>query len=199
MNPELNTAFLGLRPHDGDAVTWRDITAPEHFVQFYQDDETLVDAVGGFIGAGLSAGESAIIIATPEHRAAIEGRIRAAGLDPAAASARQQFFSLDAAKTLSQFMVDGQPDPASFFRVVGSLVARVSSNRSGLRAFGEMVALLWAEGNRHAAIRLEELWNELGREHRFSLFCAYPRRHFKGNAAAEPWLDVCKTHSRVIA
>ena len=28
-------------------------------------------------------------------------------------------------------------------------------------AFGEMVALLWAEGNHAAAIRLEELWNDL--------------------------------------
>ena len=43
-----------------------------------------------------------------------------------------------------------------------------------LRAFGEMVALLAADGMADAAVRLEELWNRLAATHHFSLLCAYP-------------------------
>src|ERR1043166_5358939 len=43
-----------------------------------------------------------------------------------------------------------------------------------LVAFGEMVALLWAEGKRDATIRLEEFWNELAEKYTFDLLCGYP-------------------------
>jgi hypothetical protein len=61
-----------------------------------------------------------------------------------------------------------------------------------------MVALLWAEGNRHAAIRLEELWNELGKSQRFALFCAYPLALFGDDSHAVPFNGICACHTRVI-
>ena len=53
------------------------------------------------------------------------------------------------------------------------MVAQAAQNGRRVRAFGEMVALLWSEGNQAAAIRLEELWNELALSQTFCLFCAY--------------------------
>jgi signal transduction histidine kinase len=64
--------------------------------------------------------------------------------------------------------------------------------------FGEMEALLWADGKADAAIRLEQLWIELARTHTFSLFCAYPMSSFKKEEDAALFLKVCNEHSAVI-
>ncbi|MDB6125198.1 MAG: putative two-component sensor histidine kinase protein [Pedosphaera sp.] len=175
-----------------------DMGESEHFVQFYEDDAFLVESVGAFVGAGLGAGNGAIVIATPAHREALEERLEAQGLDLDAIKKRGQYVPLDAAETLAKFMVNGTPDEDLFNEVVGGLVTEVAKGRRGLRAFGEMVALLWAEGNGSAAIRLEELWNDLGKVHSFSLFCAYPMKGFRGEANGEPFIHICKEHSRVI-
>ncbi|MCA1642152.1 MAG: MEDS domain-containing protein, partial [Acidobacteria bacterium] len=194
-------------PHSPDAHVarglapcpdWSAMSESEHFVQFYEADVFLLDSLGGFIRAGLEAGDACIIVATGEHREGLEERLRAAGLDVAAAREGGQFVALDAAETLSRFMVDGAPDPVRFTEVIGGLIARVAGERPRVRAFGEMVALLWAEGNQDAAIRLEELWNDLGKTYPFSLFCAYPMHGFGGEQFAKPLANVCTTHSRVI-
>jgi PAS domain S-box-containing protein len=81
---------------------------------------------------------------------------------------------------------------------VGSVIARQAKVGRRIHAFGEMVALLWADGNREGAIQLEELWNKLGRQYRFALFCAYPMNGFGNEADATPLDGICSCHSRVI-
>src|SRR5262245_51405313 len=104
-----------------------------------------------FLGAALKVGDGGLVIATRAHRHAIQRKLRAAGLDLAAARAQGQFVALDAAETLAQLLVEGSPDPDRFAAIVGGIVHRVARGRARLRAFGEMVALLWAEGRRDAA------------------------------------------------
>src|SRR4029434_1895112 len=67
-----------------------------------------------------------------------------------------------------------------------------------VRVFGEMVALLWAEGNMDAALQLEMLCNDLVTLHPFSLLCAYPLRGFTQATHAQPLLTICAAHSHVI-
>ncbi|MDX6613269.1 MAG: hypothetical protein QOD75_2455, partial [Blastocatellia bacterium] len=177
---------------------WSDMTATEHFVQFYEMDDFLLNSLSGFVGTGLSAGEAVIVIATETHRQGLEQLLQTHGLDVAGLKASNQLVLLDATETLERFMVDGSPDPTKFTDVIGSLVAEISQERPGLRAFGEMVALLWAEGNHTAAIALEELWNGLQKNHSFSLFCAYPMNALDGEKFIEPLSGVCTSHSRVI-
>lgn len=177
---------------------WSDVDGAEHFVQFYENDAFLVRSVGAYIGTGLSAGDAAIVIATQAHRDALEEYLQAHGLNLAALHARGQYFPLDAAETLAKFMVDGSPDHDLFVKVIGDRIAQAASGRRGVYAFGEMVALLWAEGNAAAAIRLEELWNDLGKKHSFSLFCAYPMDGFRGASNGQPLMHICKEHARVI-
>ena len=83
---------------------------------------------------------------------------------------------LDAAETLQRFMVNRTPDRTLFEQTLAPIFARCGGVR--LRAFGEMVASLWAEGNHHAALRLEALWNDHGLSHHFALLCAYPVQGF---------------------
>jgi signal transduction histidine kinase len=170
----------------------------EHFVQFYESDEFLLGSLGGYVGAGLEGGEACVVVATDARRTGLDAQLRARGHDPRAARGRGQFFTLDAAETLSQFMVGGSPEPSRFEEVVGGLVERAGASSRRVRIFGEMVALLWAAGNRDAAIRLEGLWNGLQRRRPFRLFCAYPIRHFGGGSQGGPLGHVCAEHTRVI-
>jgi signal transduction histidine kinase/ActR/RegA family two-component response regulator len=177
---------------------WSEMSDSEHFVQFYETDAFLLNSLGGFVGAGLQAGDACIIVATQAHREALEERLNAGGLDVAAAIASGQYLSLDATETLSKFMVDGQPEPGRFTEVIEDVLARAAIGGRQVRAFGEMVALLWAQDNQAAAIRLEELWNDLQKSHAFSLFCAYPMNGFGGEEFSGPFSNVCTSHSSVI-
>lgn len=177
---------------------WSEMCDSDHFVQFYETDLFLLNSLSGYIGQGLEAGDACIVVATKAHREALEEQLKAQGLDVAAASATGQYLSFDATETLSKFMVDGQPEPGRFNQIIGDIVARAAIGRRRVRAFGEMVALLWAESNQTAAIRLEELWNDLQKAHAFSLFCAYEMSGFGGEQFTEPLGNVCATHSRVI-
>ena len=177
---------------------WSEMSASEHFVQFCETDAFLIHSVSAFIGAGLRAGDACIVLATKPHRESLEERLQGDGLEVAAARVRGQYFSIDAAATLSKFMVDGEPSPESFAEIVGSMIARAAKGRRRVRVVGELVALLWADGNRAAAIRLEELWNDLGKIHAFSLLCAYPMHSFGGEVYEMEFAEICRQHSRVI-
>ena len=177
---------------------WRDMSDSDHFVQFYEADGFLLNSLSGFIGTALTAGDGALVVATRSHCHGLDELLNANGLDVVGAKARGQYISLDAAETLSKFMVNGSPEPVRFREVIGNVIASVTDGRARVRAFGEMVALLWAEGNHAGAIRLEELWNDLQNSHTFSLFCAYPMNGFGGEKFAEPLSGVCTVHSRVL-
>jgi signal transduction histidine kinase/ActR/RegA family two-component response regulator len=173
--------------------------APEHFVQFYESDEFLLNSLSGYVHQALNTGEAAIVVATEAHRLGLEARLLEAGLDVAAAVASGQYIALDAAATLEKFMVDDAPEPGRFVEAMESVIGRAAGDGQHLRVFGEMVALLWAEGNFDGAIRLEELWNDLlKRIHSFSLFCAYPMNGFGREELAGQLGNVCSGHSRVI-
>jgi len=165
---------------------WAEMGHGEHFVQFYEADGFLLNSLSGFIGKAINAGDGAVVVATKARRNGLDELLQANGLDVTSAKARGRYVSLDAAETLSKFMVDGAPEPGRFHEYMGGVITSVADDRSRVRAFGEMVALLWAEGNHAAAIRLEELWNDLQQAHSFSLFCAYPMNGLGGERFIEP-------------
>jgi signal transduction histidine kinase/ActR/RegA family two-component response regulator len=177
---------------------WAEMSDTEHFVQFYEADGFLLNSLSGFIGTAINSGDAALVVATKPHRDGLDELLQANGLDVTGAKDCGQYVALDAADTLSKFMIDGTPEPRRFNEVIGGVIASVTDGRSRVRAFGEMVALLWAEGNYTAAIRLEELWNDLQKAHSFSLFCAYPMNGFGGKKFVESHSGVCTVHSRVL-
>jgi len=179
-------------------TNWAEMGDTEHFVQFYEADGFLLNSLSGFIGRAIHADDGALVVATEAHRNGLDELLQANGLDVTTAKARGQYRSLDAAETLSKFMVDGVPEPGRFNEFMGGVIASVTDGRPRISAFGEMVALLWAEGNHAAAIQLEELWNDLQKTHSFSLFCAYPMNGLGGERFVEATGSVCKVHSRVI-
>jgi signal transduction histidine kinase len=169
-----------------------------HAVQFYESEPFLVRTLREFLTAGLKGGDRIVVIATKAH-----GDSFMAELDPKRvreALADGQLTLLDAKETLSKFMIGDMPDPDLFRDLMARVFSKVQSGnaKARVRAYGEMVDVLWRDGNSRAAIRLEELWNEAGEAHSFSLLCAYVMGNFYKEGDAAKFMEVCRTHSHVI-
>jgi len=105
---------------------------------------------------------------------------------------------MDADETVAKLMNGNGLDDGRFKDVVGTVLAQAASGGRGVRAFGEMVTLLWRQGDQQAALRVEELWNQLGSELSFSLLCAYPIGDFRGDRDLAAFSKICREHSVVV-
>jgi hypothetical protein len=173
-----------------------------HAVEFYEDRAKFLDRLSDFIRSAINSGGACLVIATEANRQGLAQRLRASGLDLSRAVQKSQYLLLDAEATLARFMIDGWPDREAFF---ASIEPQLMHAKNSLGpdvkfpvAFGEMVALLWNDGNRDAALRLEQLWNELARAHDFALRCAYPRECFASQIDQDYMTRICAEHSHVL-
>jgi hypothetical protein len=169
-----------------------------HAVRFYESREALAKIVAQFLGEGFAAGLPAIVIATPEHREAIKGALNARFFDVDRLQTERDLIMVDAADTLSAFMVDGMPDPPKFLNAMVQLIEEAGRTRQScvIRAYGEMVDVLWQAGQSVAAIRLEMLWNQLAQTHDFALLCGYSMGHFYKDATQS---EICSHHTHVVS
>ena len=174
------------------------MTACSHSVQFYgsSGERALVRNVCRYFGEGLSHGGRVLCICTPEHQRSFLQELRAEGFDLKDAIASGKLKFEDAAETLGRFMVSGMPDPELFRRALNPLVSRITPPDAEIPgcAYGEMVGLLWEQGNKSAAIRLEQLWNDLLASVNASLLCGYPIDIFDENADRAEIASIVNEH-----
>ena len=167
-----------------------------HDVQFYRTDEYLIKSVVGFLSDGIRAGQPIIVIATEAHRRAFVEGLQKRGLDPDKLYSGQLSVLLDARETLNAFMESSIPNRELFYATVGSVFERLVEKRYYLvvRAYGEMVDLLYKDGNAEGAILVEQLWNELANHYKYSLLCGYCIDNFLHEAGVEGFKRVCDHH-----
>jgi hypothetical protein len=184
------------------ASNWQDtLKAPvpgDHIVQVYQDAAFLSEAVTAYIAAGLGSGEAGVIIARGDHRQQFEGGLEQAGVNPQAVRAEGRLIVIDAEEALGEFMREGVPQWQAFEASIGGLIARLQARYPAVRAYGEMVDVLWQRGEREAALQLEDFWNRLARQQRFSLFCAYFMDPLDAGAYGGALECVCGVHTHLI-
>jgi signal transduction histidine kinase len=211
---EFQAASLAIKMSTGTSVPSTNVERPSvslqaradllcgHDVQFYCNVEFLLDSLVPFIGNTLETGGAAVVVATKAHRDRLAHRLEARGIGLAAAVQDRRYIALDAAETLAAFTRKGLPDARQFTEVIGGVVTRASatarSENSSLAIFGEMVSLLWQEGNTQGVIELERLWNDLSRSHRFALRCGYPLGAFNREEHKESFSKICGEHHSVI-
>jgi signal transduction histidine kinase len=172
-----------------------------HRVQFYEDEEFLASTVADFLAAGLTVGQSLVVIATEPHRQAFTRQLKVEGFDVEEASQTGRLMLLDARDTLATFMDGRAPNPERFRATVGAVLEAARGRSAGgtiLRLYGEMVDVLWRDGNTDGAIRLEELWNDLATSYEFQLLCAYAMGNFYKSADTERFREICRHHTHVI-
>jgi DNA-binding NarL/FixJ family response regulator len=166
----------GLEAQESSGDT-EDHTLGHHNVQFCSDDGVFLEAVARFVAAALRAGGAAIAIVTKSHWDDLLESLRAEDLDIDGAVRRGTCIWQDARETLSTIMVNGMPDPVLFLDGLRGLVESASRATKGkstrVAICGERTGLLWAEGKADAAIRLEQLCNELRKTHQVDVLCAY--------------------------
>jgi hypothetical protein len=192
-------------PHAHTDCPFQDLVAEGiHALQVYDRDAQLVDAIARLVGCGLAGGDAVAVIATPAHRAALREVLDARGVDADAAELYGRYVEVDAQELLAQLSVGGEPDRARFFDVVGGMLRALREGSvamgggGGVRAFGEMVALLWEAGNQRGALELERFWNEIAATMPLTLLCAYPAHGFAGDPLGGALQDVCAQHRAVI-
>lgn len=173
--------------------------AGAHVVQFYDSEDVLYSMVGDFLSAGAAAGQPLVLIARERRNLQFAAELRRRGVDPEVAAHGGRLVFLDAGAMLDRFMDGGLPDARRFAEVVGGVIGGFVERFGGVRAYGEMVDVLWQDGNPEAAVRLEQLWNELAGRHAFSLFCAYPIGNFLKESDRGFFDAVCAEHTHVVA
>jgi MEDS: MEthanogen/methylotroph, DcmR Sensory domain len=169
-----------------------------HAVQFYRSDESLFSTVGGFLAEGLVAEQPCIVIGTEPHCAGILAQLERRTIDVDRARHNGDLMVLDAHEILEMFLLGGMPSAELFEQHIGALIeqARAGRARSIVRAYGEMVDILWKDGRFDAALALELMWNKLALTHRFALLCGYSMGHFYKRS--EQMQQVCDQHTHVV-
>ena len=171
-----------------------------HAVQFYGDDDSLFTTVARFLSQGFVDAHPAVIIATEAHRSSILDHLRGHLIDVDRAQQIGSLVVLDAHRTLDLFMDNGMPDQQRFEATVGRLIGGMLEGRQDrilIRAYGEMVDVLWKDGKSRAAIRLEMMWNKLAQHYGFALLCGYSMGNFYKETTG--FEDICREHTHIIA
>jgi hypothetical protein len=169
-----------------------------HAVQFYESDGELASTVVPYLAEGAAVDEALVVISDEAHRREFESGLRLQGVDVDGARRAGTLVALDARETLEAFTVGGKLDRGVFAGLVGGVLRSAADGATGVRAYGEMVSLLWGERDLHGALELERFWNTLAGELEFSLFCAYPARSVSSPHDREAVHEVCELHSLVV-
>jgi len=173
---------------------------PGHDVQFYDGEDFLAREVTKFLAEGIRAGQPLIIVATESHRKQFFKRLRELGFDADQYYFGNQVVWLDARDTLSAFMEGRMPNHELFEATLGAVFDRVLGDHHYLvaRAYGEMVDLLWKDGNIEGAIALEDMWNALAARYSFTLLCAYSMGNFYKEAHTASFQRICAQHAHAL-
>jgi hypothetical protein len=173
-----------------------------HSVHIYDEHSALIKRLCGIVSSGLQVGNSVLIVATASHRDDLVKELNDAGADVRQHAREGRFVMYDAKETLATFMLNGKPDRDLFMKSVGTLLntakQKARSKDQGLTVFGEMVAVLWDQGQKQAALELEAIWNDALNDRTFHLHCAYPRWSFINDGDDSGLAAVCHAHSHVL-
>lgn len=192
-----------VQPSDAPLGAQRTEMARHHEVLFSSDDASLLEGYTRFITAAFQSEKVVVVVATESHHVGIRQALLAQGVDIAAAVEEGRYIPLDVAETLSTFMVNGLPDAVRFLKVAGDLMRTAAEAVNGdyhrVSACGECAPTLWAKGSAEAAIRVEQLWDEVAKTYGIDILCVYPLQSFRSSEDRRLLQEICAGHSAVYA
>jgi hypothetical protein len=169
-----------------------------HGVRFYESPRALAGIVSEFLKEGFAGGSAGIVAAEPSVRAAIVAELTRQGIDVGDLEQSKRLLLLDARETMARFMVNGKPNARKFADAMCDAIRHLarSDGASTVRIFGQMVDVLWRDGERDAAIALERQWNQFAHAEVFSLLCGYTMGNFYKDTHFD---DICREHSHLVS
>jgi hypothetical protein len=172
----------------------------DHIVQLYQDQQFLNRAVCRFAAGAIANGEGVILVPTAAHWEAFRPRLEAEGVDVKAAQDRGQLTVVDADELLPRFMKDAMPDAPVFLGLAAEVIAsaRAEARYPKVRWWGEMVNLLWEQGNVAASMSLEDQFDRLAKHHEIAIFCSFVMDNFQSEVHSRLLPRLGTNHSHLI-
>lgn len=169
-----------------------------HRLQLHANDAAMNENMCRFLFSALAPGHAAIVVAERGHLQIVREHAATWDLDLERAEAEGQFVPVVAEDVLPHLLIDGMPDRERFRALLKALKGRVTAEHQQLHIYGEMVGMLLDQGQEAAMHGLEELWNEVGAEERFTLLCGYPARLLTSPERAETMQQVCDHHHSLV-
>jgi CheY-like chemotaxis protein len=168
-----------------------------HALQLYRHVDPFLDGLAVFFDLALQRGDATCVISTKPVREGLAQRLRSRGWDVGDLFKDKRYLAVDAADALNRFMRNGLPDGDRLAEIAAELdayrLAAVHGPASCLTIFGDMSALLMADGNAEGALALESQWNELTRNLLLLTLCGYPTSCLDDDAP-NTWSGVCNEH-----
>lgn len=203
--PAIDSVLQGKRFVSGTIKGYKLTDPPQaktpHEALFYSDDDVFLTSLSRFIAGALEAGDVAVSITTERHRDGLMQKLRARRLDMDTAIREGRYIPLDAVKTLSAFMINDALDAPRFFEVATDLIrtaAKAGKNsHPRVAVCGECGYLLCTSGRASSAIRLEQLWEELGATYEIYSLCGYLLNDFNHDEDRLVFHSICAVHSAV--
>jgi DNA-binding NarL/FixJ family response regulator len=171
-----------------------DPTPQPHEILIYSDEVVLLESFTRFVAAALKAESSAIVIATKSHLDYLCQALKADGLDVDGAIQQGSYISVDLADMPSTFMVTGWPDLVRSFEAA---YKAAKAEHPCVALCGECAGRLWAQGHVDAAIRLEQLCDDLAKTRDVHILCAYPASTVRDKKHEDAFNRICADHSAV--
>src|SRR5262245_23321893 len=178
-------------------INWLQLQDGDHFVQLYEAEAFMLDSAADFFIAGFSRGDAGIVILTESRLQGLKQRLEQRGVDSKNLITTGQLICFPAEDVLQDLHLNG----VSSERLTAVFDAALASAGAGgrkVRVFGEVVNLLWAEGNFQGAVQLEQLWSDLQKVRPCLVCCAYPMNGLGKQSLVTPLAEVCAAHSVVI-
>src|SRR3954463_16772970 len=172
----------------------------DHIVQLYQDQQFLNRAVCRFAASALANGEGVILVPTAAHWEAFKPRLEAEGVDIEGAKDSGQLTVVDSDELLPEFMRNSMPDAPVFLGLAGDVIARArgGDRYPKVRWWGEMVNVLWEQGNVAASMALEDQFDHLAHEREIAIFCSFVMDNFNGEVHSRMLPRLAQNHSHLI-
>lgn len=166
--------------------------AESHVVQLCPNKSAQAKLLTNYISEGLLNNEAVIVIARPVLRKALWTKLQALGLDMVRYKARGQIKLYDAELLLSTILLNDVVDEHYFHTFIGSQIEAARATYGKVRAFGEMVEILWQRGLRDTALQLETIRNDLGKKYELTVLCTHLRDSLDPQSYNPALEHICK-------
>jgi hypothetical protein len=170
----------------------------DHIVQLYQDQDFLNRAVCRFAAGAIENGEGVILVPTAAHWEAFRPRLEAEGVDVKGAQGRGQLTIVDADELLPQFMNNAMPEAPVFMGLASNVIKTARDGYPKVRWWGEMVNILWEQGNVAGSMSLEDQFDQVAHHHEIAIFCSFIMDNFNSEVQTRMLPRLSQNHSHLI-
>jgi DNA-binding NarL/FixJ family response regulator len=170
-----------------------------HEAGFYEDESSLLDDYARFAETALVAGNALVVVVTSSRRDRLYCRLQTRDIDIDRALKVGRCRWSDVRTALSSFIVDGRVDEARFWNAANGLIMEAARrsirNPPHVSVCGDCAATLLQDGLVEAAIRSEQLWDEVAKTYNVDIFCPYSCRLLRCDDESQVFRDLRAAHS----